>query len=94
MSKRHRSPAGSERVPKRERRWDTHRERQAVRASLVATADPEEVLVPVLNHDRPRVAVEPKARRRPRHWKLKEWKRRTSRRRERALMLERLAKTP
>jgi len=33
-------------------------------------------------------------RKRPRHWKLKEWKRRTNQRRQRARALQDLAKLP
>ena len=94
MSKRHRSPADTVRVHKRERRWSTHRERQAVRASLDSVADPDELMVPVLTHDRPPVSTTTGPRKRPRHWKLKEWKRRTNRRRARTRAMQELAKLP
>lgn len=93
MSKRHRASATVERAPKRDRRWRTHQERQAVRASLTAAPDPEEVLDPQVVHHGPRSteAAAPPRRRRRRHWKLKDWKRRTAQRRERALAHLRLS---
>ena len=87
MSKRHARPSRLERAPKRERRLSTHRERQAVRASLGSVADPAEVILPEVVHHGPRSAEEELKPRRRRHWKLKDWKRRTARRRERALAL-------
>ena len=96
MSQRHRSPSVVQRPPKRERRWKTHQERRAVRAALVTAGDPEEIVAPRTIHHGPRSAeatASPR-RRRIRHWKLKDWKRRTTRRRERALATVRLTEEP
>jgi hypothetical protein len=95
MSQRHRKPEDLERAPKRERRWSTHRERRAVRTSLMAAPDPEEILTPDLNHHGPHRGAETGPKRRQlRHWKVKAWKRRSAQRRARALALQALAKSP
>jgi len=94
VSKRHRSPEDAERPAKIERRWSNHRERQAVRASLGAVTDPDDLVVPVLPHDRPHTSAVSTTRKRPRHWKLKEWKRRTTQRRQKVRALQNLAKLP
>lgn len=64
-----------------------------MRASLDSVSDPEEILVPEVTHHGPHLA-EPDPKARPRHWKLKDWKRRTAQRRARVLAAQRLAKSP
>jgi hypothetical protein len=60
-----------------------------VREALVSAGDPEEIVVPRILHHGPRSAghgATPR-RRHLRHWKMKDWRRRTTRRRRRALEL-------
>lgn len=91
MSRRHRTTASTERVPKRDRRWSTHQERQAVRGALRSAVDPEDLMTPKpVAHHGPRNHQSP-APHRPRHWKLKVWKRRSTMRRQRAEAMARSA---
>ena len=93
MSRRHRTTVSTERVPKRDRRWSTHQERQALRGALRSGVDPEDLMTPKpVAHHGPRnhQGSEPS---RPRHWKLKVWKRRTTMRRQRAAALTRTSDT-
>ena len=84
MSRRHRTNESTERTPKRDRRWSTHQERQSVRGVLRSGVDPEDLMTPKpVAHHGPR-KHEATERRRPRHWKLKAWKRRSTLRRQRA----------
>jgi hypothetical protein len=93
LSRRHQTSISVERIPKRERRWSTHQERQAVRGVLKSGVDPEDLLTPKVVHHGPRThdAKPPRPRR---HWKLKVWKRRTALRHQRAEALERMADAP
>ena len=96
MSRRHRSSAVPERVSKRERRLKTHQERRALRTALTAAESPEEILDPPTVHHGPK-SPEPVAAQRKgrfRYWKQKDWKRRTTRRRQRARAFVQTAEEP
>ena len=95
MSQRHRSPEAAPPPPKADLRAHAHNERHRIHSELQSVATqvsggslPEDVHEPgrawVPNpHDGERARVpEPRVQR---HWKLKMWKRRTARRRERAV---------
>lgn len=63
-----------------------------MRASLSSIPDPDDLVEPRVVHHGPRsVQEQAPRRRRRRHWKVKDWKRRTAQRRERALAMRRMA---
>lgn len=85
MSTRHRND-----VPKpapSERRIEHHRERQAMRLALAASADPEELIDPRTRHtlhpEHTGTEHDNSSRRRFRHWKARFWKRRSAMRHRR-----------
>ena len=95
MSQRHRS-LDSAPAPKMDLRAKAHNERHrinselhAVAAQVSAGSEPEDVhepgraWVPEHRHDADRARADA-GRRRPRHWKMKMWKRRTTLRRAKA----------
>ena len=101
MSQRHRSPEAAPPPPKADLRAHAHNERHRIHSELQSVATqvsggslPEDVHEPgrawVPNpHDGERARPpQPKAQR---HWKLKMWKRRTTKRRERAQAVRLLA---
>jgi hypothetical protein len=104
MSKRHR---GEDSAPlsKAELRAHAHAERHRIKGELHALAasvgrsrDADECDEPAIgwkvvhHYDDHRAMEKATRRRRPRHWKMKEWKRRTAARRARVRTEERLAK--
>jgi hypothetical protein len=99
MSKRHRTeqvapPRAEVRAHARGERHRIHTELHAVAAQVEAGVEPDDVIDPGPNwkpehhRDAERVA---KPANRLRHWKVKDWKRRTLRRRARAQAFMRLA---
>ncbi|HRE02084.1 MAG TPA: hypothetical protein PLV68_12350 [Ilumatobacteraceae bacterium] len=83
--------------PKMDLRAKAHNERHRINSELSAVAaqvssglepddahEPGPAWVPLKRHDAER-AKEDAAKKRPRHWKMKMWKRRSATRRERAL---------
>jgi hypothetical protein len=95
MSQRHRSTEAAPLPPKADQRARAHNERHRIHSELhsVATqvsagSEPEDVHEPgrawVPLHRRAADRVPAPADNRQRHWKLKMWKRRTTKRREKA----------
>lgn len=100
MSKRHRTeqvaPARAEvRAHARGERHRIHNELHSVAAQVEAGVEPDDVIDPGPNwkpeHHRDVERLAKPVSRRLRHWKVKDWKRRTLRRRARAQAFTRLA---
>ena len=95
MSQRHRSTEAAPPPPKADLRAHAHNERHRIHSELQSVAtqvsggsEPDDVHEPgrawVPLHHRDVDRVRPPEGKRARHWKLKMWKRRTTKRRERA----------
>lgn len=103
MSKRHRTEDAVP-LPRAELRAHAHAERHRVRSELHVVADlvsrgtePDDVIdpgaewKPAHHHDAERAAKKSSGAKRLRHWKMKDWKRRTVVRRQRNEAYRRLA---